>query len=165
LPAAWGDRIAVGGSQRLRLAGIIILSGAPASFLAFHLTHGHLLAVLALFLYAYGTLNSYYGLVYAAMHDFIPHTLRATAMALYLSLMYACGGSFGPLLTGRLSDRLAQGLARAAGSSAMTEAFRAAGLQEAMLVIPILSVALAMVLWAGSLRRKTPARIGNCCVE
>jgi MFS family permease len=155
LAGRWGDRIVGGGNRRLRLAGIIILSGAPAFFLAFRFSEGHLLWVLALFLYAYGTLNAYYGLVYAAMHDFIPHSLRATAMALYLSLMYACGGSLGPILTGKLSDHLARGFAQAAGSSVMTEAFRAAGLQEAMLVIPILSVALALVLWAGSIRRQS----------
>jgi hypothetical protein len=39
---------------------------------------------------------------------------------------------------------------RAAGSAAMTEAFRATGLQQAMLVIPVLSVGLALVLYAGS---------------
>ncbi len=150
LAGRWGDRIAVKGVGRLRLAGTIIFSGAPASYLAFRFTEGHLLAVLALFLYAYGTLNAYYGLVYSALHDIVPHTLRATAMALYLSLLYVCGASFGPLLTGQLSDHLSRGLARAAGTAVVSEAFRAAGLQQAMLVIPVLSVVLAMVLWAGS---------------
>ena len=151
LAGRWGDRIATGGGHRLRLAAVMILAGTPASFLAFHLPEGNLLVVLTLFLFAYGTLNAYYGLVYAAMHDFIPHGLRATAMAVYLSLMYVLGGSLGPLITGNLSDRLARGLARSAGSTVVSEAFRAAGLQQAMLLIPILSVALAIVLWAGSL--------------
>ena len=85
------------------------------------------------------------------MHDVVPHTLRATAMALYLSLMYACGGSFGPLLIGNLSDHFARQAARAAGSAVLTEAARATGLQQAMLVIPILSVAVSIVLWMGSI--------------
>jgi hypothetical protein len=58
--------------------------------------------------------------------------------------MYLLGASFGPLLTGALSDRLARA---AAGSQPVTEAFRAVGLQQAMFVVPALSVALAIVLW------------------
>jgi hypothetical protein len=38
----------------------------------------------------------------------------------------------------------------AAGASAMTEAFKAIGLQQAMLIIPTLSVALGVVLYFGS---------------
>jgi len=64
--------------------------------------------------------------------------------------MYLCGASFGPLLTGHLSDRLAHRAAALAGSPVVTEAFRAVGLQQAMLVIPILSAALAGVLYMGS---------------
>ena len=40
--------------------------------------------------------------------------------------------------------------AAAAGSVTVTEAFRAIGLQQAMLIIPVLSVGLAIVLYAGS---------------
>jgi hypothetical protein len=39
---------------------------------------------------------------------------------------------------------------RAAGTAAMTEAFRATGLQQAMLIMPVLSILLAGVLYAGS---------------
>ena len=56
--------------------------------------------------------------------------------------MYLCGASFGPLVTGRLSDLLARA---AAGAGP-----RAAGLHQAMLVVPAFAVALAAVLWAGS---------------
>jgi hypothetical protein len=41
-------------------------------------------------------------------------------------------------------------VAALAGSAKVTEAFKAIGLQQAMLAIPVLSVALAVVLWAGS---------------
>jgi len=60
------------------------------------------------------------------------------------------GASFGPVLTGTLSDVFARRAASAAGSADVTEVFRAAGLQQAMLVIPVLSAILALVLWAGS---------------
>ena len=69
---------------------------------------------------------------------------------MFFMLMYMCGASFGPYLTGRLSDALARRAALAAGSGEITEAFKAIGLQQAMLTIPLLSVGLAMVLWAGS---------------
>ncbi|MGB7612538.1 MAG: hypothetical protein WBL56_08280, partial [Candidatus Acidiferrum sp.] len=49
-----------------------------------------------------------------------------------------------------LSDVLAHRAAALAGSATMTEAFRAIGLQQAMLIIPALCVALAFVLYMGS---------------
>jgi MFS family permease len=76
--------------------------------------------------------------------------MRGTAMALYFMLMYLCGASMGPLVTGALSDAMAHRAAQAAGSAVVTETFKAVGLQQAMLVIPGLSVGLALVLWVGS---------------
>jgi MFS family permease len=76
--------------------------------------------------------------------------MRGTAMAIYFFAMYMCGASFGPLLTGKLSDMMARRAADAAGSTLITEAFKAVGLQQAMLVIPVLSVLLAVVLLCGS---------------
>jgi hypothetical protein len=71
-------------------------------------------------------------------------------MALYFMAMYLCGASFGPLLTGRLSDHFARQAADAAGSVTMTDAARAIGLQQAILIVPVLSVLLALVLYMGS---------------
>ena len=62
---------------------------------------------------AYGLLQMYYGLVYAAIQDIVPAELRATAMAMYLMAMYLCGGALGPLATGRLSDYFARSAAGA----------------------------------------------------
>ena len=64
--------------------------------------------------------------------------------------MYLGGASYGPLLVGRLSDVLAHRAATLAGSPAVTEAFRAAGLQQALLTIPAFSLALSGVLYAAS---------------
>jgi hypothetical protein len=64
--------------------------------------------------------------------------------------MYLCGASFGPLLTGRLSDLMARRAMEAAGAAKITEAFRAIGLQQAMLVIPVLSLLLGVVLYCGA---------------
>jgi MFS family permease len=71
-------------------------------------------------------------------------------MSIYFMAMYLCGASFGPLFTGRLSDMMARRAATMAGSSVITEGARATGLQQAMFVIPVLSVGLALVLYAGS---------------
>jgi MFS family permease len=96
---------------------------------------------------AYGLLQTYYGLVYAAMQDIVPPALRGVAMGIYFTAMYLCGASFGPLVTGSLSDRLA----RAAASGPITEAARALGLREAMYLIPAFAVVLAVVLQAGAM--------------
>jgi MFS family permease len=71
-------------------------------------------------------------------------------MSMYFLAMYLCGGAFGPLLVGTLSDRFA----RMAGGG---EAGRAAGLHDAMYVLPIMSAALAVVLWIGD--RATRLRV------
>lgn len=98
----------------------------------------------------YAALSSYYGFVYSSLQDIVAPNQRASAMAIYFMAMYLLGASFGPLLTGKLSDFLAHRAAALAGSQAVTEAFRALGLQQAMLVIPVLSFALALVLYMGS---------------
>ena len=105
-----------------------------------------------LLMLAYGLLQMYYALVYAAIQDIAPPGLRGTAMAAYFLAMYLCGGSLGPLVAGRLSDSLAR---QAAGAAAITETARALGLQRAMFVIPAFSLALAGVLWAAA--RAMPA--------
>jgi MFS family permease len=99
---------------------------------------------------AYGTLNTYYGLVYSSIQDVVAPAQRGGTMALYFMTMYLCGASFGPLLTGKLSDMFARRAATAAGSATITAAAKAVGLQQAMLVIPVLSIALAFVLFMGS---------------
>jgi MFS family permease len=99
----------------------------------------------------YASISSYYGFVYSAIQDIVAPNQRGTAMAIYFMAMYMCGASFGPLLTGKLSDVLAQRAAALAGSATVMESFRATGLQQAMLIIPVLCIALAFVLYMGSL--------------
>jgi len=133
---------------RMLAAALAALIAAPIGYFAI-LEPNTTLAIPLLGL-TYCFLTMYYGLVYASMHDIVPAQLRSTALAFYFMAMYLCGASFGPLLTGNLSDRMARRAAAAAGSPAVTEAFKAIGLRQAMLIIPALSVALACVLYAGS---------------
>lgn len=158
-----GDRIVhIKKNGRMLLAAAIALAGAPLAYAGIVLPAGSLIAAIALLSIAYATMNSYYGLVYSSIQDIVPPAKRGTAMAIYFMLMYLCGASMGPYLTGHLSDTMAHRAAAAAGSNVITEAARAAGLQQAMVIIPILSIMLALVLWAGSrtivrdmLRRET----------
>jgi MFS family permease len=71
-------------------------------------------------------------------------------MAVYFFAMYVVGGSLGPLGTGMLSDHFARRAMTAAGANVMTEPFKAVGLHDAMLAIPVLCLALAVVLYVAS---------------
>jgi len=148
--AGWlGDREAVsrGNGRMLWSAGLMVV-GAPLSYFGI-VAGGGVMAVVFLTIF-YGTLCSYYGLVYSAIQDIIVPSMRGTAMAVYFMAMYLCGASFGPLLTGKLSDMMARRMADAAGSATVTEAFKAVGLQQAMLILPVMAVLLAVVLYIGS---------------
>ncbi len=141
----WGDR--GGGAWKVRLAAAAALVSAPAGFAALRVPPGSAAQAVVLLMAAYGLLQMYYTLVYAAIQDLVPANLRGTAMAGYYMVMYLCGGAFGPLLTGRLSDYFAHGT---------SEAARAHGLHQAMYVIPALSAALAAVLWAAARSIREP---------
>ena len=154
LAGIWGDRIVHRRKDgRMLSAAIIAFLSAPFSYIGIVLPPGSpslIILVMGSLAVAYAALNAYYGLVYSSIQDIVPPAMRGTAMALYFMLMYFCGASMGPLVTGALSDAMAHRAAQAAGSPVLTEAFKAVGLQQAMLVIPVLSVGLALVLWVGS---------------
>ena len=92
----------------------------------------------------------YYGLVYASIQDIVAPALRGTSMAIYFLVMYLGGASWGTLIIGKMSDRFALHAAHLAGLDKITEPFKAIGLQQALLAVPVLSFLLAAVLWAGS---------------
>lgn len=151
LAGSWGDRIVKKRPDgRLRLAAALTLVAVPAGSLGLLSPVGMAAPAIILWMLAYAATNTYYALVYSSIQDLVPPKARATTMAIYFMAMYLCGASFGPVLTGTLSDRLARQAAAAAGSPVVTDLFRATGLQRAMLVIPILSIFLALVLYAGS---------------
>jgi predicted MFS family arabinose efflux permease len=144
-----GDRIIkTRENGRMLTAAAISVIGAPIGYLGIGAGDAYL--AIALIAAAYGTLNAYYGLVYSAIQDIVAPAMRGTAMAIYFMAMYFCGASFGPLLTGKLSDWMAHRAAAAAGSATVTEVFKAIGLQQAMFVIPVLSLLLGVVLYCGS---------------
>lgn len=135
---------------RMLAAATAALLAAPASFAGILLPPGNAIPAIFLIMVCYGLLNMYYGNVYSSLHDIVIPSLRGTAMSIYFMAMYLLGASFGPVITGRLSDYLAHRAAQAAGSATLTEAAKATGLHQAMYVIPLLSLGLAAVLYAGS---------------
>lgn len=146
-----GDSVAQGRKGgRMLCASLMSVIAIPLSCVGILQPAASLLITLIFLGLTYAALTSYYGLVYSAIQDIVAPDQRGATMAIYFMAMYLCGASFGPLLTGKLSDLFAQRAARHAGSATMTEAFRAIGLQQAMLIIPVLCVGLAIVLYIGS---------------
>jgi MFS family permease len=152
LLGGWGaDRAAaVRSGGRLLLSSVAIFFAALFFYSALNVHQGEF--ILFGTLMGAGCLLSYfyYSCVYTTIHDIVPPSLRGTAMALYFFAMYLLGGSFGPVLTGRLSDHFAHRAMAEAGATALNENFRAVGLHSAMYIIPVCSVLLAAVLLAAS---------------
>jgi MFS family permease len=147
-----GDRIASGRRNgRLLLASGLTLLGAPLAYIGVVQPAGALWLALGMLTLTYGCMNTYYGLVYSSIQEIVAPTQRGITMAIYFMAMYLCGASFGPLLTGMASDSMARKAMAAAGATQMTEGFKAAGLQQAMVIIPILLLALSIVLYGASL--------------
>jgi predicted MFS family arabinose efflux permease len=150
---------------RMLCAAAVALVTVPLACIGILQPAGALLTGAVFLGLTYASISTYYGFVYSAIQDIVAPNQRAATMAIYFMAMYMCGASLGPLLTGRISDVLAHRAAALAGSATVTESFRAVGLQQAMLIIPVLSVALAFVLYMGSRtiiadieRRETLAR-------
>jgi predicted MFS family arabinose efflux permease len=135
---------------RMLAAALAALISAPFAFFGILQPAGAVAVVLPLLTLAYGFFNMYYGLVYSSIQDIVSPSLRGTTMAFYFMVMYLGGASFGPVITGNLSDRMARRAATAAGSTVVTEAAKAIGLRQAMFVIPAMAIGLALVLYAGS---------------
>jgi predicted MFS family arabinose efflux permease len=143
-----------GPAHRVRLGAGLFLGAAPLIFAALAQPAGRAFAFTLLLGLACAAMAAYYSIVYAALQDVVPSSLRGTAMAVYFLAMYVLGAAFGPVVTGLLSDRLTLRAARAAGvlggDAAALEPFRAAGLHAALLVVPALALVMAAILWAAS---------------
>jgi MFS family permease len=137
-----GDRV----TNRLWLAAGASLAAAGPVYAAIGMPAGSAAGAVWLAMIGYGLLQMYYGLVYAAIQDVAGPAVRGRAMAIYFVVTYLGGASWGPLVTGWLSDFLAH------RSGLAAEASRAVGLHDAMYLIPALAVVLAAVLWQAGRR-------------
>lgn len=135
---------------RLLVSCLSVFFQAPLVYFALNRPPGELVAFA--FLMGAGCLlgYTYYSGVYATIQDLIPPSLRGTAMALYFCFMYLIGGSFGPVITGGLSDHFARVAMAATGATTMTEPLRAVGLHRGMYIIPICALAVTFVLFMAS---------------
>ena len=136
--------------RRLLVSCLSVFFQAPLIYFALRQPPGQFMAFALLM--ASGCLlgYSYYSGVYATIQDLTPPSLRGTAMALYFCFMYLIGGSFGPVITGGLSDHFARVAMAASGATAMTEPLRAVGLHRGMYIIPICALAVTFVLFMAS---------------
>jgi MFS family permease len=122
---------------RLLFAAVSMLIAAAAT--AYALLAGRIEVGVFVAIFSVGWLFAYnfYTCVYTALQDVVEPRLRATAMALFFAGLYLLGGGLGPIAVGLLSDHFSQAAMLAAGSSEMSETFKAVGLHDAMLLIPV----------------------------
>jgi MFS family permease len=145
--------------RRLLLASGTMLVAAPCIYFAISQPSGSVVSFMLFMALGSTMMFVYYATVYSALQDVIEAGLRGTAVALYFFAMYVLGASFGPVALGAISDFFARRAMSAAGATEMAEPFRAAGLHDAMFVIPALALLAALVLFAGS--RTVTADIRN----
>jgi predicted MFS family arabinose efflux permease len=160
---------------RLLVATAALAISTPPMYLALRQPAGDVAAFALLMGFGIGVMYAYYATVYATIHDVVEPSLRGTAMALYFCAMYLLGASLGPLGTGVASDYYTNRAAAAAGvvaerslgdvmtdvlptvvggakaaSPAALNPYRAQGLRNALHLVPVLAVLLALVLFAAS---------------
>jgi MFS family permease len=142
-----GDRVAKRHiNLRLRLAALAMLVSAPCLWAALEQPAGAPWHFAAFMLPGCLLLYVYYSTVYATIQDIVPPAMRGTAMAVYFFVFYLFT-AVGLYAFGWLSDLLAK---RAVDAGATTVEARALGLHDAMYVLPALTAALVVVLWAAS---------------
>lgn len=122
---------------RLLLGTVSMLIAALCT--AYPLLAGRIEIAVFVGVFSLGWLFSYnfYTCVYTAIQDVVEPRLRATAMALFFAGLYLLGGGLGPVVVGGLSDHFARAAQAATGSAEMSEAFKAVGLHDALLLIPV----------------------------
>lgn len=145
----------------LLVAAAACLLAAPFYYLSLDIRASDVYPFVALMGTAIALVYFYYPTVYSTLQDITPPRLRGTAMSVYFLAMYLLGGALGPYVVGAISDYFTRSHAAVAGvidtSSVALEPFRASGLHSAMYVIPVLSILLALVLFAASRSLKRDA--------
>jgi MFS family permease len=132
-------------SGRLVVGAVALLLCAVGAYLALELPPGQVKDFVILMGGAATLFFLYYPCVYATIQDVVPPSLRGTAMAMYFFAMYLLGGSFGPVIVGRISDHFAR-QASTGSASGITEAARAAGLHSAMYVLIVGCILVSVAL-------------------
>ncbi len=153
LLADWVRRKRANG--RLLLSALSLLISTPCVYLALGQPKGSLINFMLLMGVGWMLIYVYYVTVYPVVQDVVEPSLRGTAMALYFFAMYLLGGAFGTYILGALSDHFGRKAMIAAGVAVegikvVPMPYSASGLHQAFYIVPIVSLVLAGVLFAGS---------------
>lgn len=167
LLGGWGaDKLrAKRADGRLLVGAVAILIAIPLTYGALIQKAGNTVPVTLLLAIGCGFMYVYYAAVYPTLHDVVEPNSRGTAMALYFFAMYVLGASLGPYIMGIASDHFALQAALADGVTNLPVKdlplpYRAEGLRQAMMAVPVVNVVLAAVLFAGCFTvRRDIARI------
>jgi MFS family permease len=137
---------------RVVFGAVGVTASAPLTALALTLGPGQGVAYTVVFAVGWMLGYLFVTAVYPAVADVVVPELRATAIALIFALQFLLGGAAGPLAVGALSDALASS---AAAGGATEDAARAAGLHDALFLIPagLLVSGLALAAAAVTVRR------------
>lgn len=148
LAGGWlADRLAHRAGGRLAVAAAALLAAATGLLLALWCPRGAAWRFAACVSAAILLSYVYYPAVYAAIQDQVIPRLRGTAMAVYFAAMYLLGASVGSSALGWLSDACARQLAGSAATPGPEQL--AAGLHQAMYLLPALDLVVVLVLAAG----------------
>ena len=132
------DRLHAGAQvNRLLFGGISVAIASVGAWYALSLGREQAALFVMVFAGAWLLQHAYYVSVLPAIQDVVDPRLRGTAMAIYFAVINIMGGALGPVVVGHLSDHYAEAAAVAAGATAMTEQFKAAGLHDAMMAVPV----------------------------
>ena len=153
LAADWVRKKSANG--RMLLSAWSLLISTPCVYLALNVPKGSLVSFMILMGVGWMMIYVYYVTVYPAVQDVVEPSLRGTAMALYFCAMYLLGGAFGSKIVGNLSDYFGKKAMIAAGVSiegvrVIPMPYSATGLHSAFYAVPIVSLLLALVLFAGA---------------
>ena len=124
-----------GPSGRLWLCSVAMTLGASLMYLALNTSSVH--AFSWLFAAGLGVSYLYIVCIYPSVQELVKPDLRATAMAVFFACFYLGGAAFGSAVVGLLSDHFADAARMAEGIAVITEAHRAIGLKQAMVLAPV----------------------------
>ncbi len=138
---------------RLIVGALAMLVSVPFLFLGLNASKGGVSTFMIFTIIGIAAMYVYYSTVYSAIQDVVEPSLRGTAMAIYFFAMYVVGGSFGPVVTGYLSDTFTRQAIAAAGQAVTPDTikqFAGDGLHTALYLVPILCIGLFIVLYGAS---------------
>jgi predicted MFS family arabinose efflux permease len=140
------------GRGRLVYGALAMLAAAPMLWLGLMRPAGDIIGTTICIGIGWLMYFQYYVTVYPSIQDVVEPRLRATAMSVYFFFQYVLGAGFGTTVTGMVSDHHAKSLLAAAGGGAMSDGFRALGLQWALtqlvpLMFVLTGIALCFAAW------------------